>query len=72
MAGTRLLVFCVHCHRTVAQVPDVGLSTLAVMATHLRRRHPEEQLAERPSRDAILAHFRVTLADPDEEPPNVA
>ncbi len=72
MAGTRLLVSCVHCHRTVAQVPDVGLITLTVMATHLRRRHREEQLGEQPSRDVILSHFSITPADPDDEPPAVA
>ncbi len=71
LTGTRLLVSCVHCHRTVAQVPDVGLATLTVMATHLRRRHREEPLGEQPSRDAILSHFSITPA-PDDEPPDAA
>lgn len=70
MPGTRLRIVCVHCRRTVAQVHDIGLSALTVMATHLQRRHPEEPLGAQPSRDTILAHFSIIAADG--EPPDVA
>ncbi|TMB18116.1 MAG: hypothetical protein E6J71_13150 [Deltaproteobacteria bacterium] len=72
MAASRLRVVCIHCRRPLAQVHDVGLSTLTVMTTHLRRRHPEEQLGYDPTRDAILRHFTITPMDPDDDPPNAA
>jgi hypothetical protein len=32
--------------------------------------HPSESLGDDPSRDAILSHFRIMPADPDDEPPD--
>jgi len=72
MSGTRLRISCRHCRRPVALVHDLRLSTLTVMATHLRRFHPQEQLGDDPTRDAILSHFAITPVDPNSEPPNAA
>ncbi len=63
---------CRYCWRVVALVDDLGPSTLTAMATHLRRFHPGEQLGDDPSRDEILFHFTVRLADQDDKPPGAA
>src|SRR5207244_9732872 len=52
---TRLRISCVHCGRPVTLVCDISLS---VLATHLRRRHPREQLGAHPGEDAILPPSR--------------
>ena len=72
MAGTRLLISCRHCHRPVALVRDVGVTALTVMASHLRRLHPQEELGKHPGPEAILPHFRITPAGPDDDPPDTA
>jgi len=51
-------------------VRHVGEAALVVMATHLRRLHPQDQLGEHPDAETILSHFRITPADPGDAPPN--
>ncbi len=72
MAGTRLLISCRHCHRPVALVHDVGVTALTVMASHLRRLHPQGELGKHPGPEAILPHFRIMPAGPDDDPPDTA
>src|SRR5206468_4777610 len=72
MPRTRLRISCVHCGRRVALVGDVSLSVLTLLATHLQRRHPGEQLEAHPGKDAILSHFAITPVNPGYEPPDAA
>ncbi len=72
MADTRLLISCRHCHRPVALVSRVGETALTVMATHLRRLHPQEGVEEYPDAEAIRRHFRITPTDQDPEPSDAA
>jgi hypothetical protein len=60
---------CRHCRRFVVLVRDAVLSTFTVMATHLRQSHPQAQLWDGLTRDAILSHFMMML---DFKPPSGA
>ena len=68
----RLRISCVHCGRPVALVGDISLSVLTLLATHLQRRHPGEQVGAHPGEDAILSHFAITPVNPGSEPPDAA
>ena len=72
MPRTRLRISCVHCGRPVALVGDISLSVLTLLATHLQRRHPGEQLGAHPGEDAILSHLAITPVNPGSEPPDAA
>ena len=72
IADTRLLISCRHCHRPVALVSRVGETALTVMATHLRRLHPQEAVEEYPAPDTIRSHVRITPTDQDPEPSDAA